>query len=321
MQCVVLAAGKGKRLQPVTNHRTKAMAPVAGKPMVERVIALFVENGVRDFVLVTSPSDNEIRAHFSDPTQFGADSIDFVGQTERLGTAHALTLAVPFIRDDFVLTACDNLVPSDHIAALFQAFQEKQANGILSLMEIDPQKTASTGIVEWQNGCIARIVEKPRPEEAPSNISSLPLYVYSSKLLTHLANVQPSPRGEYELQDAIQALIDNDGGVIGVLTPSRRQLTNVDDLLALNSHFLQAESSQADIHADIHAAEIGFGTEIVMPVQIGDRTTIGQDCVIGPNVSIEAGCCIGDRVRIEGAIVLRNSAIPSNSRLQDQVVA
>ncbi len=261
MQCVVLAAGKGRRLQPVTNRRTKAMAPVAGKPMVERVIALFVEHGVYNFVFVVSPSDDAIRVHFSEPTQFGAESIRFVEQTERLGTAHALSLTAPLIEDDFVLTACDNLVPSDHIAALLQAFREQQANGVLSLMEIDPQKTASTGIVEWQNGRITRIVEKPQPEEAPSNISSLPLYIYSSKLLPHLAYVQPSPRGEYELQDAIQALIDKDDGVTGVLTPSRRQLTNVDDLLLLNNYFLAAEAQRAEFNADA----IGIGTEIVMP--------------------------------------------------------
>lgn len=317
MQCVVLAAGKGRRLQPVTNRRTKAMAPVAGKPMVERVMALFVENGVCDFVMVVSPSDDEIQTHFADPARIGADSIQFVEQTERLGTAHALSLAVPFIRENFVLTACDNLVPSYHIGALLQTFRTQKANGVLSLMEIDPQKTASTGIVEWRNGQITRIVEKPLPEEAPSNISSLPLYLYSSKLLPHLAAVQPSPRGEYELQDAIQALIDTDGRVTGVLTPSRRQLTNVDDLLVLNTYFLEEDASDADLFAD----EIDTGTEIVMPVQIGSGTLFGRDCVIGPNVSIEAGCHIGNRVHIRDSIVLRDSVVPSDSRIQDRVVA
>ncbi len=251
------------------------------------------------------------------PQPSGPTPSSFVEQTERLGTAHALTLAVPFIRDDFVLTACDNLVPSDHISALLQTFRAQQSNGVLSLMEIDPQKTASTGIVEWQNGQITRIVEKPLPAEAPSNISSLPLYLFSAKLLPHLAEVQPSPRGEYELQDAIQALIDADGRVTGVLTPSRRQLTNVDDLLALNRHFLQAEASDADALA----AEIGAGTEIVMPVRIGEGVGIGRDCVIGPNVSIEAGCRIGDGARIEGSIILRSGIVSAGSQIAGQVVA
>ena len=184
-------------------------------------------------------------------------------------------------------------------------------------MEIDPQRTASTGIVEWQNGQIMRIVEKPLPAEAPSNISSLPLYLFSAKLLPHLAEVQPSPRGEYELQDAIQALIDADGRVTGVLTTSRRQLTNVDDLLALNRHFLQAEASDADALA----AEIGAGTEIVMPVRIGEGVGIGRDCVIGPNVSIEAGCRIGDGARIEGSIILRSGIVSAGSQIAGQVVA
>ena len=144
-----------------------------------------------------------------------------------------------------------------------------------------PEKTASTGIVAWHDGRIKRIVEKPQPEEAPSNISSLPLYVFSSKLLPHLANVQASPRGEYELQDAMQMLIDNDGGVTGVLTPSRRQLTNVDDLLALNSHFLAAEAQRADTQRWRRSALV----QRLRRRCTSGRRVIGRDCVIGPDVS------------------------------------
>lgn len=317
MQCVVLAAGKGTRLHPVTHQRTKAMAPVAGKPMVERVMALFTANGVRDFILIVSPTDDDIRRHFSEPATFGADSIHIVEQNERLGMAHALKLAVPHLHGHFVLTACDNLAPADHIADLLSTHQKRRASATLSLMEIDPNKTASTGIVAWRDGQIERIIEKPQPEEAPSNISSLPLYVFSPKLLPHLANVQPSPRGEYELQDAMQMLIDIDGNVFGVLTESRRQLTNVDDLLALNRHFLQFEAWQNNVRP----SRIGAGSTLQSPLCIDPGAVIGRNCVIGPNVVIESGCRIGDGAVVEDAVVLRNRVIEPGRQVKNEVVA
>src|SRR5262249_55582086 len=159
---------------------------------------------------------------------------------QRLGMAKALSLAAPYLHGAFIMSACDNLTPLAHVAALLNTYQSTQANATLSLMEIDIARASSTGIIEWRNDFIQRIVEKPRPEDAPSNISSLPLYVFSPKILTYLPEVQPSPRGEYELQDAIQLLIDRAGCVNGVLTPGRIQLTDMADLRALNCHYLEA---------------------------------------------------------------------------------
>ena len=178
MQGVILAAGKGKRLQPLTPARTKAMAPVAGKPIVARVLDLFLENGIRDMLLLISPDDADIRPYFAHYLPDDA-TINFVVQEERLGMAHALTLLAPHIRGDFLMSACDNLVPADHLAALLRTHEVQAANAVLSLMEIDVAQSASTGIVEWHEGWIRRIVEKPQPADAPSNIASLPLYLFA----------------------------------------------------------------------------------------------------------------------------------------------
>ncbi|MCB0061457.1 MAG: nucleotidyltransferase family protein, partial [Caldilineaceae bacterium] len=197
MQGIILAAGKGTRLQPVTPARTKAMAPVAGKPIVARVLDLFLQNGIRDVLLLISPADPDIQPYFAAQQAQGhlPDdlSLHFVVQHERLGMAHALTRLAPHIHGDFLLSACDNLVPPDHVAALLATFHTQQANALLSLMEIDIAESATTGIVEWNGRAqtgegrwIRRIVEKPQPAEAPSNIASLPLYVFSHRLLDYL---------------------------------------------------------------------------------------------------------------------------------------
>lgn len=314
MQGIILAAGKGKRLHPITLQRTKAMAPVVGKPIVERVMETLIQNGIRDFVLLISPDDADIVPHFQ---QKSWDvRVQFIIQPERLGMANALSLAAPLIRGLFILSACDNLTPPAHVADLLSTHQARAANATLSLLEIDIAQASSTGIVEWHNQQIQRIVEKPTPAEAPSNISSLPLYVFSPRLLDYLPMVQPSPRGEYELQDAIQMLIERDGAVTGVLTPSRMQLTNTADLLALNQHYLTVDPAAAQVLTPT----IGPGTRLIPPVRIEAGCVIGANCVIGPNVTIERECQIGDRAQISEALILRSAVVAAEAQIYKSVV-
>jgi dTDP-glucose pyrophosphorylase len=315
MQGVILAAGKGKRLQPVTPARTKAMAPVVGKPIVARVLDLFLQNGIREILLLISPDDADIRPYFEQQIKDDV-TINFVVQHERLGMAHALTLLAPHLHGDFIMSACDNLVPAAHVAALLRTQREQQANAVLSLMEIDIAESASTGIVEWRNGWISRIVEKPQPAAAPSNIASLPLYVFAHKLIDYLPRVQPSARGEYELQDAIQLLIEDGGQVTGVLTPQRWQLTTVADLLELNRHFLTSEPARAQILTDA----LGDHVHLIPPVRIDPGCVIGDNCVIGPHVYLEANCQIGAAAQLSNAIGLRSATVAPAGTARDTII-
>jgi len=162
--------------------------------------------------------------------------LKFLHQEYPDGAAHALNRARPYIDDEFILSACDSLVPEADVTAMLERFREPNVAGVLSLMEVPQERISSTGIVALENGRIERIVEKPTPEEAPSNIASLPLYVFQRDILWHLDQVSYSSRGEYELQDAIQLWIndiaDTEEYVTGVFMSERRQLTDMDDLLA-----------------------------------------------------------------------------------------
>ncbi len=316
MQAVILAAGKGSRLNPITLRRTKAMVPILGKPIVERVMETLVQNGIREIIMVISREDGEVGSYFKTRSKLKAD-LHFVVQTERLGMANALSLAAPHLHDDFVVSACDNLVPPEHVAKLLATFRQEQAGAILSLMKIDPTLASRTGIVDIQNGQIKRIVEKPAPGEAPSDIASLPLYVFSRRLLDFLPEVKPSPRGEYELQDAIQMLIDRSGPVSGVLTPSRLQLTNAADLLALNRHYLTTGGDAPQLAPQ----SVGQHTHLITPLRIEEGTTIGPGCVIGPRVYIEQNCQIGADVLIKDAVILRNTVIEDGQQVVGEVVS
>ncbi len=316
MQGVILAAGKGSRLHPITLNRSKAMVPILGKPIVERVMETMAQNGIRDFVLVVSREDSEVGRYFKGQTGLDVE-IQFVIQPQRLGMANALSLAAPYIRETFILSACDNLTPPEHIGELLATHKNSRAQATLSLMEVDPFTVSRTGVVEWQNGRIVRIVEKPSLQEAPSNIASLPLYVFSTQLLSYLPQIKLSARGEYELQDAIQMLIDQGGRVSGAFTRHRLQLTNANDLLALNRHYLTTGGDAPQLAP----RSVGQHTHLITPLRIEEGVTIGPGCVIGPRVYIEQNCRIGADVLIKDAVILRNTVIEDGQQVVGAVVS
>jgi len=318
MQAVILAAGRGTRLQPITNDRTKAMCPVVGKPMVERVMDTLVANGVREFVLVISPDDPEIQDYFKKRSTIKA-KIDFVEQAQQLGMGHALLQAAPFINDDFILSSCDNLIAESAILRMLTMWVGyPPPNGILALLRVGPDELTRMGVVELEpeHGRILRIVEKPSLEEAPSNIGSVPIYMFTPKLLEYLKEVQPSPRGEYELQDAIQPLIEKDGDVFGLMLPDRIDLTLPSDLLRLNLQYLKNGHDQQEIRTE----KIGKGTQFTAPVLVEAGVNIGMNCRIGPNVFIESGAAIEKDVQLKNCVVLRGAVVSKESSHQDQVI-
>jgi bifunctional UDP-N-acetylglucosamine pyrophosphorylase/glucosamine-1-phosphate N-acetyltransferase len=317
MQAVILAAGRGTRLYPITETRTKAMCPVAGKPIVERVIDTLVANGISEFILVISPNDTEIVNYFKHKSQTEV-SITFVHQNKQLGMGHALLQAAPYIKGDFILSSCDNLIEDRAIMRMLTMWSsDPPPNGILALLQVGPDELTRMGVVKMNNEQrILRIVEKPTLEEAPSDIGSVPIYLFSHKLVEYLSKIQPSPRGEYELQDAMNELIEKDGDVYGVLLSNRIDLTLPVDLLKLNLHFIANDQPQTNLDLD----DIGSGTRFISPVIVDEDVTIGSDCLIGPNVYIESGTIIKDDVKLENCVVLRGSQVNNGTKVSNQII-
>ena len=224
----------------------------------------------------------------------------------------------PLIEDDFILSACDNLTSPQHVAALLALWRTPpQPTAVLTLMPIPPEQVPASGVVALDGDLVVRIVEKPRLQDAPSHIASLPLYCLPHSLLGYLPEVQPSPRGEYELQDALQLLIQRQGGVRGLQVASRLTLTSPADLLSINRHFLM----QGGEAPHIQPQRVGAGTQLTTPLHIEAGVEIGGDCRIGPNVYIERNCRIGDGAIIRDAILLREALVPPGAIIQDQVVS
>ncbi|MEZ4763000.1 MAG: sugar phosphate nucleotidyltransferase [Calditrichia bacterium] len=316
MQGLILAAGRGTRLQPFTNTRTKAMAPIAGKPIVERVMAPMAANGITDFVVVYGPDDPEIQSYFQKnaPAEW---RISWAVQRERRGMGDALRSAIEQIHDDFMLSACDNLVPEGTVDELLRIWRQTPGlGGVLTLMQVPREKISRSGIVELSDNRITRIVEKPQPDEAPTNIASMPLYIFEKELMAHIPNIPLSKRGEYELQDAIQMHIDSGAALQGHRIETRQTLTSPADLLSINLRYLETENPD---YFSV-SAKLGKNSSLVSPYFVEDGVVIGNDCEIGSNVFIENGAQIGSRVTLKNAVVLRNAIIPDDTDVQDEVI-
>jgi UDP-N-acetylglucosamine diphosphorylase / glucose-1-phosphate thymidylyltransferase / UDP-N-acetylgalactosamine diphosphorylase / glucosamine-1-phosphate N-acetyltransferase / galactosamine-1-phosphate N-acetyltransferase len=321
MQAVILAAGRGMRLQPLTFKRSKAMMPILGKPMVERVMDLIAARGIRDFILVTPPDDPDILFHFQNNPN--ADwRVRFVHQPKRRGMAEALSHAAPLIEGDFVLSACDNLVPDSDLQRMMEMWQQKP-DAILALLRMPREEISKMGMVEMVGNRIVKIVEKPLADEAPSNIASLPLYIFSKEILSYLPEVKLSRRGEYELQDAIQKLIEGvddsstEGtrGVLGAMMSEHLTLTDRSDLLAINQRFFLGNKGLT-----FNGGQVAGSTTLIPPYYIEPDTVIEEDCVIGPNVFIERDCYIRAKTHIRDAVILRGTRIHIRRTIESEVV-
>lgn len=308
MQGVVLAAGAGKRLRPATLSRSKATVPVCGSTLIGQVLETFAAAGIDDYLVVVQQRGDDVED--SCRRWAGGRSLTFVEQPERLGMGDALRRAAPHLTGHFIVSACDSFVEPEFLCRLVEHHRQHGGHGTLALERAtSPEQIARMAMVTLEGDQIVAIVEKPDPAQAPSDLASMPLYLFSPKLLDHLADLRPSPRGEVELQDAITGLIESDGGCFGLLAPRRWQVTTTDDLLAIN----RARLESGEVFAD--------GASLVeMPVYIQPGAVLGAGCRIGPYAVLEAGAVMGDRATVRDAVVLRDAVVEAGETVAGRVV-
>ena len=314
---VVLAAGRGARLGSLTTDRSKAMLPVAGTPMVGRVLEMLASGGCDHFVVVVHPSDEELATYLTGPRW--AARVRTMNQGERLGMAHALLCAEPLIAADgaqeFVLAACDNVYPDGHVAELVAIRRSKDLDAAITLLRVTRVQIPTLAVVAMRDGFVRSIVEKPRPEDAPSDLGVPSLHALSARILPVLARVPVSVRGEREFPDALRLLIEDGGRIRGREVKSRLTLTRPQDLIALTSYFLHRDPRCACVIE--HPPE---GTEVIAPVRIERGARVGPECRLGPATTLESGCRVGARSVVRNSVVLRSGVVQSGATVEDRVV-
>jgi len=315
MKAVVLAAGEGVRLQPLTFTRPKHMIGIGGKPILEHCLDAIKACGISDVVIVVHYMADVIRRFFGSGERLGL-KIEYVEQPDVLGTGNAVSVVEPFVHEDFVLVYGDLLFTSEALQKVIALHDAKKPAATLAVVPVE--RPEDYGIVELESEWrVKRIVEKPARGEAPSNLANAGLYVFSTEIFEKAGRITASSRGEWEITDAIGLIVREGKPVLAVEIP-RSEWFDIGrpwDLLEANCWVLNRGAQHkvlgyVEIGAHItgpvtvaETARIRSGAYIEGPAYIGENSDIGPNCYIRPCTSI------GKRVRIGNACEIKNSII------------
>ncbi|MED4751011.1 glucose-1-phosphate thymidylyltransferase [Brevibacillus choshinensis] len=301
MKGLILCAGRGTRLHPFSYSQPKTLLPVANHPVLHYCIRKLREVGVHDIGIVIHPSQVQIPPLVGDGSQFGA-TITFIEQKDPLGIAHAVQLAQPFLHDEpFILLLGDNLL-MDSLHELTRAFSSTTSDGVVMLSEVE--RPQDYGIAEVQEGRLVSVEEKPR--EPKSNLAVIGAYLFTKPIFESIATLQPSARGELEITDAIQSLIDRGFHISHAVTTGKySDVGTIERWLEANRWMLT--NDLGDQH-QIGKDSIVENCDIVGPVLIGDGCQI-KNSRLGPFVSIQNGVQLENCAHIENSILLENSSL------------
>lgn len=325
MKALVLSGGHGTRLRPLTYTMAKQIIPVANRPILSYVMQHIAEAGIRDVGVIISPeTGSQIRACLE--RGFDLD-ITYIVQEQPLGLAHAVKAARHYLGDDrFVMYLGDNLI-GQGIRDFVQAFRNSRADAVVLLKEVE--NPAMFGVAQVDGaGRIQRLIEKPK--EPPSNLALVGVYFFSPRIHDAIAEIEPSWRGELEITDAIQKLIDQGRPVESFVLKSWWLDTGKkDDLLEANRVVLD-EWIQREIKGSVNGAsrvmgrvrlEQGVqvhGSEIRGPVAIGEGTIV-ENAFIGPYTSIGRDCSI-KKSALEHCVLLDGVKVEGVERLTDSIL-
>ena len=328
MKAIILSGGKGTRLRPLTYTGAKQLVPVANKPILWYGIESIVAAGITEIGIIISPeTGGEVQAKTGDGKKFGAN-ITYILQDQPLGLAHAVKVAQPFLGDSpFVMYLGDNLVESQ-LDLFIDKFKTNHLDALTLLCEVENPTAFGVARVD-EKGKVLQLIEKPT--NPPSNLALVGVYLFSPTIHNAIANIESSPRGELEITDAIQYLIDVEKSVDSFqLQGWWLDTGKKDDLLAANQIILDscldltiegAIDAPSKITGRVH---IGAGTKIINstirgPVTIGENCHI-ENCFIGPYSSIANQATLID-ADIEHSVLLQGAKVVNiHQRIVDSLI-
>ncbi len=319
MQAVILAAGRGRRLEPITLTHSKAMTPILGVPIVQRLIEKIHAAGLNNFIVVRPPDDQGMEALLKNLN--GADGMEIKScvQPEPKGTADALSRAAHLIHSDFILSSCDNLYPHAHFSALVQTFLEKNPSVVMTICKLKPGDLDKAAGVKLKGNEVTEIKEKPGEGSGPWDAISKFLFALDRRVLDYISKVQESSRHERESQDAIHDLIEKlrPGRIpLGIFVEHFLHLTSAQDLLKIHEHYL-SEHKPFTLHPE---AVLEESVEILEPVMIEKGAVIGEGSVIGPMVYVGPGARIGKKSKLQRCIVYPRSVVCEQACVEAEVI-
>lgn len=310
MKALILAGGTGSRLRPITYSMAKQLVPVANKPVIEYGIESIAAAGIEEFGIIVGDTASAVEAAVGDGSRWGI-RITYIPQPAPLGLAHAVQTAQPFLGDDdFIMYLGDNLIKSS-VAGLIAEFETHRPAATILLTPVPNPE--SFGVAEMTDGRVTRLEEKP--QHPRSNLALVGVYLFDRRIHDSIARLRPSARGEYEITDAIQGLIDvglavrshivegwwkDTGTVEAMLEANRLILEDIDPLV----------EGDVDGESRIEGrVNIGAGARIA-------RSVIRGPAIIGPGCEI-VDSFIGPFTAIDARTHVRSSEIEYSIVLSD----
>lgn len=328
MKAIILSGGKGTRLRPLTYTGAKQLVPVANKPILWYGIEAIVAAGITDIGIIISPeTGDEVRSKTGNGDRFGAN-ITYILQEKPAGLAHAVKVARPFLEDSpFIMYLGDNLIQSE-LRLFLDNFKDQRMDAMILLRPVPNPTSFGVAQIDAQ-GRVLHLVEKPKVP--PSNLALVGIYFFANTIHGAIDRIQPSARGELEITDAIQDLINQQKHV------EARQIDGwwldtgkKDDLLEANQIILDTclkpnVAGEVDEQSQIFGrVQIGLRSQIVNctirgPVTIGENCHL-ENCFIGPYSSIADRVTLID-VDLEHSVILEAATIKGiHQRIVDSVI-
>ncbi len=312
MKAVILVAGEGTRMRPLTSSCPKVMLPVANRPMLEHIVTSAISAGVDGFVFITGYQEETIIEHFGNGSEWNT-SIEYVHQEKQLGTANAIGYAREHVKDTFLVLNGDMLINPSHISSLL----ERKEDAVLTVKQVD--NPTQFGVIATEGDRVVSIVEKP--EVPPSDLANAGIYMFNGSIFDMIDRTELSPRGEYEITRSIELLLE-EGADVGyrLLEDEWIDIGRPWDLLDANKVLLSDAKAYCKGLVEGNATligevQIGEGTLVRNGSYIIGPVVIGEGCDIGPNCFIRPSTAIGNDVHIGNAVEIKNSIIMDGTKI------
>ena len=332
MKGLILSGGAGTRLRPITHTSAKQLVPIANKPILFYGIEAMAKAGIKEIGIIIGETGKEIRAAVGDGSQFGV-KVTYIPQDAPLGLAHCVLIAHDFLGDeDFVMYLGDNMLEQG-LTQFVDDFKNARAAGgpkapTAQILLCHVENPKQFGVAEVDsNGHVVRLVEKP--ENPPSDLALVGVYLFDKTINEAVRSIKPSPRGELEITDAIQWLVDEKKVVHHqVLQGWWIDTGKKDPLLECNRLVLEVleprnegevdSASQIEGRVVIEKGAVIKGSRIRGPVVIGSGSVVDHS-YIGPYTSLGRNCKV-EHSEMEHSVVLDGSSIIGIARLTDSLI-
>lgn len=323
MDAVILAAGEGTRLRPLTLTRPKPMLPIAGKPILQWDLEA-LKKFFKKVIIVVGYKKERIIEHFG--KKFKNLKLEYIEQKEQLGTGHAVSLLKDHVSKEFFLMNGDIIISEETIKNFIKDFLEFRAN-MLAVIKVE--NPSDFGIVKLKGNRIQNIIEKP--SFSKENLANSGIYFFNEEIFKAIEKTERSPRGEYEITDAIKILIPEfyvsycKGRLINISKPW--DLLDANEILLKELKLEREKNVKIEkfsvLKGKIHIGKnsiIRSGAYIEGPCWIGENCIIGPNCFIRPATTIMNNCRIGNAVEIKNSIIMNNTNICHLSYVGDSII-